>query len=237
MAYSSGNSRNRKRSIWYEVLLFSSPGCRTAERSAVASSSVPLPDLWCSQGRKTEREAEEVPELFKDELYLWDLVFFAAREDRHTCPWVCEQLPDPCVLYTRNSASTSASMKIRQLWSLLPQTVALVSLCQQNISHAQQQPSILICGALVCNAFKAWNTKIWIKGTFSQGWQERSRIFSMKNMSLCKWLWTGGIIQTGVINTKKWGRDVQGDRKRRDWKLCRQSDIHKVSGVYCRIVS
>lgn len=135
----------------------------------------------------------------------------------------------PCVLYTRNSTSTSASVKIRQLWSLLPQTVALVSLCQQNISHAQQQPSIFICSASVCNAFKAWNTKTWIKGTFSQGWQERSRIFSMKNVSLCKWLWTGGVIQTGVINTRKWGRDEQGDTKRRDWKLCRQSHKHKVT--------
>lgn len=156
----------------------------------------------------------------------------------YTCGIWCflRQLPDPCVLYTRNSASTSASVKIRQLWSLLPQTVALVSLCQQNISHAQQQPSIFICGALVCNAFKAWNTKTWIKGTFSQGWQERSRIFSMKNMSLCKWLWTGVIIQTCVINKKKWGRGEQGDREWRDWKLCRQSHKHKVSGVYCRIV-
>lgn len=92
-------------------------------------------------------------ELFKDELYFRDSVFFAAWQDIHGCPWVCEQLPDPCVLYTRNSASISASMKIRRLWSLPSRIVALVSLCQQNISHTQR-PSILIYSAFGCSYLK-----------------------------------------------------------------------------------
>lgn len=78
---------------------------------------------------------------------------FAVQQDRHSCPWVCEQLPDPCVLYTRNSASISASMKIRRLWSLLWQIV------YSGFTVAEHQPqTTALLFVFVCCSSKAWNS-------------------------------------------------------------------------------
>lgn len=114
--------------------------------------------LMFTAGGKTERaegwrEAEEGWNYSKMNYTSGIPCFFAAWQDIHGCPWVCEQLPDPCVLYTTNSASISASMKIRRLWSLPSRIVALVSLCQQNISHTQR-PSIFIYSAFGCSYLK-----------------------------------------------------------------------------------
>lgn len=144
-------------------------GLRSAQPQlwSAAPSFVHLPDLWCSRGRKRSRRRDGGSQRRAGIIRRWTIlqgvgVFHPVYGEVHGCLWLFEQLPEPFVLFSRNSASFSASMKIQRVWSLLSLIAVLVSLRPQNISHTQQL-SIFTHSAFSCITPRAWNTTIWTR--------------------------------------------------------------------------